>query len=111
MALVVLVLALASKTVMLAPPAVLVWLGTISFSLYLSHTTVFLLLDRAAAGIRGDAHGWPHLIASVAIAVSVGALVHHYLEQRLSDRTAAGLRSLGTALRRLGGMPAAKPLA
>lgn len=110
-ALVVLVLALASKTVMLAPPVVLVWLGTISFSLYLSHTTVFLLLDRAAAGIQADAHGWPHLIASVAIAVSVGALVHHYLEQRLSDRTAAGLRSLGTALRRLGGMPAAKPLA
>jgi hypothetical protein len=110
-ALVVLVLALASKTVTLAPPAVLVWLGTISFSLYLSHTTVFLLLDRAAAGIGADAHGWPHLILSVAIAVSVGALVHHYLEQRLSDRTAAGLRRLGMALRRLAGMPAARPLA
>lgn len=72
---------------------------------------MFLLLDRAAADIEANAHGWPHLILSVAIAVSVGALVHHYLEQRLSDRTAAGLRTLGTALRRLAGMPAARPMA
>ncbi len=95
----VLALALASKTIELAPPRVLVWLGTISFSLYLTHTTTQLLVTRAVEAIGGDVHGWSHVLLSTALAVSVGAAVYHYLEQRLSDLTAAALRRLGGRLR------------
>ncbi|MGI4718772.1 MAG: acyltransferase family protein [Janthinobacterium lividum] len=110
-ALTVLALALAAKTVELAPPAVLVWLGTISYSLYLTHTTVLLLVNRGVEAIQGDVHGWSHLILVTALALSVGAAVHHYLEQRLSELTAAALRRAGAALRgRTGVKPAAAPL-
>lgn len=111
-ALAVLLLALASKTVELKPPAVLVWLGTISYSLYLTHTTVLLLVNRAVGAIRGDVHGWSHLILVTGLSISVGAVVHHYLEQRLSDRVAVGLRRAGSVVGRMvGGKAAAAPLA
>lgn len=106
-ALMVLALALAGKTVELVPPGVLVWLGTISFSLYLTHTTTQLLVTRAVQALGGDVHGWSHVLLSTALAISVAAAVHHYLEQRLSDLTAAALRRLGAGLRsRVGGGPA-----
>ncbi|MCD2517738.1 acyltransferase [Massilia sp. G4R7] len=102
-ALMVLALALASKTIELAPPRVLVWLGTISFSLYLTHTTTQLLATRAVEAIGGDTHGWSHVLLTTALAISVAAAVYHYLEQRLSDLTATALRRLGS---RLGSRPA-----
>jgi hypothetical protein len=106
-ALMVLALALASKSVELAPPGVLVWLGTISFSLYLTHTTTQLLVTRAVEAMGGDVHGWSHVLLSTALAISVAAAVYHCLEVRLSDLTAAALRRLGTGLRsRLAGSPA-----
>jgi peptidoglycan/LPS O-acetylase OafA/YrhL len=106
-ALMVLALALASKSVELAPPGVLVWLGTISFSLYLTHTTTQLLASRAVEAMGGDVHGWSHVLLSTALAISVAAAVYHYLEVRLSDLTAAALRRLGAGLRsRLAGSPA-----
>jgi exopolysaccharide production protein ExoZ len=110
-ALVVLALALASKTVTLAPPAGLVWLGTISFSLYLTHTTTQLLVTRGVESIGGDVHSWSHVLLSTALAVSVAAAVYHYLEQRLSGLTAGGLRRAGAALRqRMGLKPATAPV-
>jgi exopolysaccharide production protein ExoZ len=98
--LMMLALALASKTVELLPPASLVWLGSISFSLYLTHTTTQLLVTRGVEAIGGDAHNWSHVLLTTAVAVSVGAAVHHYLEGRLSDMTANGLRRIGAAFRR-----------
>jgi len=94
-ALMVLALALASKTVELAPPGVLVWLGTISFSLYLTHTTTQLLVTRTVQAMGGDTQSWSHVLLSTALAISVAAAVYHYLEQRLSDITLAALRRLG----------------
>ncbi len=93
-ALVVLALALAGKTIELRPPAVLVWLGTISFSLYLTHTTVQLLATRSVQAIGGDVKSWSHVLLSTALAITVGAAVYHYLEQRLSIVTANALRAL-----------------
>lgn len=98
-ALMVLALALAGKTIELAPPPVLVWLGTISFSLYLTHTTIQLLVTRGVQSIGGDVHGWSHVLLSTALAVSVAAMVHHYLEQRLSSMMAQVLRRAIAPLR------------
>jgi peptidoglycan/LPS O-acetylase OafA/YrhL len=102
-------LALASKTIALAPPASLVWLGTISFSLYLTHTTTQLLVTRGVEAIGGNVHGWSHVLLTTAVAVSVAAAVHHYLEERLSALTAKGLRralAVFQARRAPGGRPA-----
>ena len=89
-----LALALASKTIALAPPAGLVWLGTISFSLYLTHTTTQLLVTRGVEAVGGHVQGWPHVLPTTAVAVSVAAAVHHYLEERLSGMVADSLRRL-----------------
>jgi peptidoglycan/LPS O-acetylase OafA/YrhL len=108
-ALMMLGLALASKTIALAPPASLVWLGTISFSLYLTHTTTQLLVTRGVEAIGGNVHGWSHVLLTTAVAVSVAAAVHHYLEERLSALTAKGLRralAVFQASRAPGGRPA-----
>jgi len=93
-ALMVLVLALASKTIELRPPAVLVWLGTISFSLYLTHTTVQLAVTRGVTAIGGDVHSWSHVFLTTALSISVAAAVYHFLEQRLAIVTANALRAL-----------------
>jgi len=90
----VLVLALASKTIELKPPAPLVWLGTISFSLYLTHTTVQLAVTRGVTALGGDVHSWSHVLLTTALSISVAAAVYHFLEQRLAVVTADALRAL-----------------
>jgi peptidoglycan/LPS O-acetylase OafA/YrhL len=95
MALMVFGLALAGKTVQLAPPRVLVWLGTISYSLYLTHTTTQLLVTRYVERVGGYTHGWGHVFLTTAIAITVAAISHHYLEERLSRIVRAAL--MGTA--------------
>ncbi|MCC2973882.1 acyltransferase [Massilia sp. IC2-476] len=97
-ALMVLALALASKTVTLVPPAVLVWLGTISFSLYLTHTTTQALVHHAVAAIGGEVHSWGHVLLSTAVAISAAAAVYHYLEVRLSNASTAALRALSLVM-------------
>lgn len=92
-ALLVLGMALASKTVAIAPPPVLIWLGTISYSLYLTHTTVQLVAGLQVERLGGDTHGWMHIVLTTALAISVAALVHHYLEEKMSLRVRAALLS------------------
>jgi len=84
LALVVLSLALASKTIDIAPPAWLVWLGTISYSLYLTHTTVQLIVGWGVEWAGGSKHTWTYVLLSTAIAISVAALAHRFLEEKLS---------------------------
>lgn len=84
-------MALASKTVLIAPPPVLIWLGTISYSLYLTHTTVQLLAGPQVERLGGDTHGWMHIVLTIALAISLAALVHHYLEEKMSLRLRAAL--------------------
>ncbi len=77
-------LALASKTIAIVPPAVLVWLGSISYSLYLTHTIVFAYVARQVEAAGGNAHTWAHVLLCLVVAVPVAALAHHYLEDKLS---------------------------
>lgn len=89
LALMFLVLAICSKTVNIVPPRFLVWLGTISFSLYLTHTTTQTLVTRCLMGLNLDRyiHSWGQVFLTTVWAVSVAALSHHYLEQGLSNAT------------------------
>jgi peptidoglycan/LPS O-acetylase OafA/YrhL len=87
LALMVLAIAVASKTLALAIPAPLLWLGTISYSLYLTHLLTQTALTRVlgAIGMVGYANTWGYVFLSTVLALSVAALSQHYLEQRLSN--------------------------
>lgn len=91
-------IALASKTIVIVPPAWLVWLGSISYSLYLTHTTVFAFVASAVAFRGGNVHTWAHVLLGLVVAVPVAALAHHYLEDKLSRQVRRGLLA---AVRRL----------
>lgn len=79
----VLVLALASKTVVLRPPHWLVWIGTISYSMYLTHLLSQQVLTRLMPAWGFDIHGWGQVFLSVLLAVPVASLSYQLLELRL----------------------------
>jgi peptidoglycan/LPS O-acetylase OafA/YrhL len=82
----VLAMALASKTVHIRVPRLLMWLGSISYSLYLTHLLTQVLLRDAltAHGMAPFTKTWSYIFLSTALALSVAALSHHYLEQGLA---------------------------
>jgi exopolysaccharide production protein ExoZ len=88
LALMVLAMALASKTVHLRVPRLCMWLGSISYSLYLTHLLTQVLLRDAleARGVGALAHTWSYIFLSTALALPVAALSHHYLELGLAAR-------------------------
>ncbi|GJJ01064.1 acyltransferase [Duganella rhizosphaerae] len=92
----VLALALASKTVHLRVPALFLWLGSISYSLYLTHLLSQGLVTRLliTSGHGAWAQTWSYIFISTAVALAFASLSHHYLEQRLSDRVRDGLLKL-----------------
>lgn len=81
-----LVLALASKRLALRPPRALVWLGDLSFSLYLFHPTVQESFDRLAHRFGPVPKGYAPLIATTLLSIAVAALAHRYLERGLCER-------------------------
>jgi peptidoglycan/LPS O-acetylase OafA/YrhL len=87
LALMVLAIAVASKTLALTIPSPLLWLGTISYSLYLTHLLTQTALARVlgAIGMVGYANTWGYVFLSTVLALSMAALSQHYLEQRLSN--------------------------
>ncbi|MCY0916482.1 acyltransferase family protein [Massilia antarctica] len=87
LALMVLCIALASKTVNLAPPRFLVWLGTISYSVYLFHTLVQFVLSRWLDEHGIPAQAWGRVYITTLFAIPVAALSHHYLEVKLGGAT------------------------
>ncbi|MDQ1925035.1 acyltransferase family protein [Massilia pseudoviolaceinigra] len=96
LALMVLCIALASKTVSLAPPRFIVWLGTISYSVYLFHILVQFVLSRWL-----DVHGvptnpWARVYITTLFSVPVAALSHHYLEVKLGGATRDLLTRMAT---------------
>ncbi|MQA21222.1 acyltransferase family protein [Rugamonas rivuli] len=88
LALMVLAMALASKTVEIRAPALFIWLGSISYSLYLTHPIAQGLELKALqmAGLNSLWSSWWSVLLSTACALSVAALSHHYLEQGLSNK-------------------------
>ena len=96
LALMLLCLALASKTVRLPAPRFLLWLGTISYSLYLTHLVSQGLVNNwlTKAGLAPLAHSWGFMFLSTALALPLAALSHRYLEQGLSEIVRRGLLRL-----------------
>ncbi len=87
MALLVLCMAIASKTVDIAVPRLCLWLGEISYSLYLMHLVAQSLARRGLVLLDREplTHSWGYVFISTCLTVSLAALSHHYLEQRLSN--------------------------
>jgi peptidoglycan/LPS O-acetylase OafA/YrhL len=87
LAIMVLVMAITSKTINIVAPRILVWLGTISFSLYLTHTTSQHLMTRLLTNLNLEpaTHTWGHVFITTAFSISVAAVTHHYLENGLSE--------------------------
>jgi peptidoglycan/LPS O-acetylase OafA/YrhL len=84
------------------PGPALVWLGAISYSLYLLHLSVYALLRGAIDLWPGlDAAWLPRLIGQMAVAVAAAGLLHAWFERPL-------LRRLG-AVRHLGLLSVARP--
>jgi exopolysaccharide production protein ExoZ len=101
-ALIVLALAIGSKTVRLPVPALARWLGTISYSLYLTHTCTQAILIRVLARLGIDTHNWGFVFLSTCVALVAAYLFHVAIERWLSDRVRDGLFALRDAVRRAG---------
>ena len=86
LALMVLLMALASKTVQIRVPALCIWLGSMSYSLYLTHQISQSLVTHAMglADVSPLAHSWGFIFVSSAFALSFAALSHRWLEQGLA---------------------------
>lgn len=89
-------LAISSKTIDIKVPASLVWLGKISFSLYLTHYLTRAALDYVVlrTAYKGIMHGWGYVIFTTMIAIYVSAIFHHFVENKLSNIVKLKLESI-----------------
>jgi exopolysaccharide production protein ExoZ len=85
-ALMVAAMAIASKTIVLPTPRVLLWFGTISYSLYLTHTTTQFLVTSWMVSHGYETHTWTHILLTSVMAITVASFCYRYLEQGLSER-------------------------
>ncbi len=87
LAVMMLALAVASKTVTLAMPRWLVWIGTVSYSMYLTHYLgqVVLVSWLEKLGLRK--HEWNEMFLTVLLAIPLAALSHWLLERGLGEWT------------------------
>lgn len=94
LALMVLCMALASKTLELTPPKLLVWFGTISYSLYLIHTIVQFGLSRwlDERGVSGDL--WGRVFITSLCSIILAGVSYRYLEVKLAGAVKTGLSRL-----------------
>lgn len=81
------VFCIASKRIEIPVPAWLVYLGDISFSLYLLHGIVQESLDRIAnvPGFDKITTGYSAIILSTAVSIVVAGLSHRYIERGLCE--------------------------
>jgi peptidoglycan/LPS O-acetylase OafA/YrhL len=98
--LIVLGCAIAGKTVDIAMPPVLLWLGTISFSLYLTHTATQQLLQRWFGAHGLDTHNWGFIFLTTCVAVVAAWGFHEIVEVRLCRAFRRLLESAVAAVRR-----------
>ncbi|MBB3121008.1 acyltransferase family protein [Pseudoduganella violacea] len=90
----VLVMALASKTVAFNPPRWLVWTGTVSYSMYLTHYLGQLALTRWGQANSIDTHTWAQVFLTVLCAFPLAWLAHLCLERGLGEWTRRALMRL-----------------
>ncbi|MFN8018202.1 MAG: acyltransferase family protein [Acidimicrobiales bacterium] len=62
--------------------APLVWLGTISYGVYLYHVPIYLVLGEARTGLRG----WPLFAIQVAVTLALAAASYRFLELPIRER-------------------------
>jgi exopolysaccharide production protein ExoZ len=81
-------LAIASKTKDIAVPPVLIWLGNISYSLYLVHVLVNHQLELILnnAGLGELTKTWGHVILTTCASLVVASISHYALEKVLHDK-------------------------
>jgi len=81
------ILVIASKTVDISLPKPLIYLGNISFSLYLWHPLSQEVLPRLAAssGIDSLRSGIPAFVSTFSLAVVLASISHFLVERRLSE--------------------------
>lgn len=106
-ALVVSGFALASKTVEIRLPGPLLWLGTISYSLYLVHVPTQQLLATLLANKGYDVHNWGFIFLSSAVTIVVAYGFYELVEVRLSNLIRRGI----DAMRAMGSRPRLKSAA
>jgi peptidoglycan/LPS O-acetylase OafA/YrhL len=94
LALMVGALALASKTVQLPVPSWLAWIGTISYSMYLTHFLCQTMLTGLMTRRGIDTHTWGQVFITVLLAIPLASLSHYLLEQRLGEAVRARLVQL-----------------
>ena len=94
-ALLLLSLLLAHKEMPLPVPAWLIWLGDISFSLYLVHLIVQRGLGAALPklGFSKWRMGFGFFIGSAALSIILAAVSHRFVERRLGARLRRGIKS------------------
>ena len=99
LAIMVLALAICSKTVHIKSPKILMWLGKISYSLYLTHYLTRAVMDYSVGSLGFSAymHTWGYFAFSVAVSVSVAAASQYLLEQKLSNMVRDALHKRMTA--------------
>jgi exopolysaccharide production protein ExoZ len=98
-ALLVTVLALVSKTITVNMPAAILWLGRISYSLYLTHTATQQLLAKFVEQNGVDVHSWGFVFLSTAAAIFVAYFFYELVEVRLCQAVRKLLTPTGPAKR------------
>jgi peptidoglycan/LPS O-acetylase OafA/YrhL len=78
-------LALASKTVTLAVPRWLVWVGTVSYSMYLTHHLGQIWLQRWLERHAMRTQSWNEIFLMLLLAIPLAALSHALLERGLGE--------------------------
>lgn len=96
---IVLACAIAGKTVEIAVPRPLSWLGTISFSLYLTHTATQQTLERWFGRHGMDTHNWSFIFLTTCVAVVVAWVFHELVEVRLCRAFRQMVEALLSAVR------------
>jgi peptidoglycan/LPS O-acetylase OafA/YrhL len=111
-ALMVAAIAMASKTIEIAAPRVLRYLGDISYTLYLQHLFVIILLQQAygSLGLQQELKTPANLPVTIGICVLAAALTSKFLERDMLAWTLAALRWARAAVRQKQARPGDVPV-
>jgi exopolysaccharide production protein ExoZ len=92
--------AVAGKTVQIRLPGPLLWLGTISYSLYLVHVPTQQLLAAFLTRKGYDVHTWGYIFLSTAVSIVVAYGFHEVVEVRFSNLVRKGIDAIAAVGRR-----------
>ncbi|MYN01542.1 acyltransferase family protein [Pseudoduganella sp. DS3] len=85
LALMLLALAIASKTVTLTMPRCLVWVGAVSYSMYLTHYLGQVVLTRWLEKHGLHTQSWNEVFLALLLAIPLAAISHRLLERGLGE--------------------------